>query len=64
MYIHVLGVVDLFALHCLFMADDAQQFYNAWSGVFETKGTKKLLRAWHVDRAWRAALNEKSAAKS
>ena len=41
-----------------FMSDDAQQYFNAWSGVFNTNGTKKLLCAWHVDRAWRAALND------
>ena len=40
------------------MSDDAQQYYNAWIGVFGTTGTKKLLCAWHVDRAWRTALNE------
>lgn len=40
------------------MSDDAQQYYNAWSGVFETKETNKLLCAWHVDRAWQIALNE------
>ena len=33
-------------------------YYNAWIGVFGTTGTKKLLCAWHVDRAWRTALNE------
>ena len=41
-----------------FMSDDAQQYFNAWKGVFGAKGTTKLLCAWHVDRAWRSALHE------
>ena len=41
-----------------FMSDDAPQYFNAWKGVFSTPETKKLLCAWHVDRAWRTALNE------
>ena len=41
-----------------FMSHDAQQFFNAWIGVFESRDTAKLLCAWHVDRAWRTALNE------
>ena len=40
------------------MSDDAQQYFNAWKGVFGAKGTTKLLCAWHVDRAWRSALHE------
>ena len=39
-----------------FMSDDAEQYFNAWRGVFGDNGTKKLLCAWHVDRAWRDAL--------
>ena len=46
-----------------FMSDDAQQYFNAWNGVFPTKGTTKLLCAWHVDRAWRTALNDHVATK-
>ena len=41
-----------------FMSDDAPQYFNVWKGVFSTPETKKLLCAWHVDRAWRTALNE------
>ena len=43
---------------CWFMSDDANQYFNAWKGVFHDKETKKLLCAWHVDRAWRTALNQ------
>ena len=39
-----------------FMSDDADQFFNAWSGVFGKKGTKKILCSWHVDRSWRKAI--------
>ena len=41
-----------------FMSDDANQYFNAWKGVFGAKETSKLLCAWHVDRAWRTALNQ------
>lgn len=41
----------------VFMSDDAQQYFNAWSDVFGADNTKKLLCSWHVDRAWRKALN-------
>ncbi len=37
-----------------FMSDDAEQFFTAWKAVFGHGQTKKLLCAWHVDRAWRA----------
>ena len=40
------------------MSDDAQQYFNAWWEVFGAHNTKKLLCAWHVDRAWRTALHE------
>ena len=40
------------------MSDDAQQFYNAWSNVFTKVSPKKLLCYWHVDRAWRKALQQ------
>ena len=39
-----------------FMSDDAEQYFSAFKGVFDTKETTKLLCAWHVDRAWREAL--------
>ena len=42
----------------ILMSDDAEQFWNAWIGVFGLNNTKKLLCAWHVDRAWRKSLNE------
>ena len=41
-----------------FMSDDADQFFNAWVGVFGKNSTSKLLCSWHVDRAWRKALQE------
>ena len=41
-----------------FMSDDANQYFNAWKGVFGGEGTAKLLCAWHVDRAWKTALNQ------
>ena len=34
-----------------FMSDDANQYFNAWKGVFGGDETTKLLCAWHVDRA-------------
>ena len=40
----------------VFMSDDASQYYNAWVSVFSGH-PKKLLCRWHVDRAWREALN-------
>jgi len=39
----------------VFMSDDAEQYYKAWSTIFGN--TTKLLCAWHVDRAWRKSLN-------
>ena len=41
-----------------FMSDDADQYFNAFRGVFGCKGTKKVLCAWHLDRAWRGALRQ------
>ena len=41
-----------------FMTDDAEQYHNAWKEVFEGEGTRKILCAWHVDRAWRKALQQ------
>ena len=41
-----------------FMSDCAEQYFHAWSGVFTKGNTKKLLCIWHVDRAWRKALND------
>jgi hypothetical protein len=38
------------------MTDDAEQYFSAWVAVFGM-GAKKLLCTWHVDRAWRKALN-------
>jgi hypothetical protein len=40
------------------MTDDAEQFYNAWVSVFGKGKMQKLLCSWHVDRAWKAALNK------
>ena len=41
-----------------FMSDDAEQFFTAWRAVFGDNQTKKLLCTWHIDRAWRHALQE------
>ena len=41
-----------------FMSDDAEQFFTAWRATFGDQETKKILCAWHVDRAWRHALLE------
>ena len=41
-----------------FMSDDAQAYWNAWSSTFGENNTKKFLCSWHVDRAWRKALQE------
>ncbi len=40
------------------MADDAEQFFSAWKATFGDEGTTKLLCTWHVDRAWRKALQQ------
>ena len=41
-----------------FMTDDAEQYHSAWKEVFGGEETKKMLCAWHVDRAWRKALQQ------
>uniref|UniRef100_A0A1X7TXT6 ZSWIM1/3 RNaseH-like domain-containing protein n=1 Tax=Amphimedon queenslandica TaxID=400682 RepID=A0A1X7TXT6_AMPQE len=41
----------------VFMSDDAEQYYCAWSGVYGLV-PKKLLCSWHVDRAWKKAIHE------
>ena len=41
-----------------FMTDNAEQYYNAWKEVFSEGTTKKILCAWHVDRAWRKAIHQ------
>ena len=41
-----------------FMSDDNEQYFTAWSDIFGTSQTKKILCAWHIDRAWRKALNQ------
>lgn len=40
-----------------FMSDLAEQFYNAWVGVFGIN-PQKLVCTWHVDRAWRENLRQ------
>ena len=40
----------------VFMSDDADQYYKSWCTVMGVNSTKKLLCAWHVDRAWRKGL--------
>ena len=41
-----------------FMSDDAEQYFNAWRGVFSSMKTRKLLCVWHIHRAWCKALRE------
>uniref|UniRef100_A0A1X7UQV6 ZSWIM1/3 RNaseH-like domain-containing protein n=1 Tax=Amphimedon queenslandica TaxID=400682 RepID=A0A1X7UQV6_AMPQE len=41
----------------VFMSDDAEQYYCAWSGVYGLV-PKKLLCSWHFDRAWKKAIRE------
>ena len=41
------------------MTDDEEQFYTAWVSVFG-QGPHKLLCTWHVDRAWRGAVKNKT----
>ena len=40
------------------MTDDAEQYWNAWVGIYGPNKIKKLLCKWHIDRAWRKALQE------
>ena len=42
-----------------FMSDIACQYYNSYCKSNECPGTKRLLCSWHVDKAWKKALNEK-----
>ena len=42
----------------VFMSNDAEQFWNAWVGVYGANRTRKLFCAWHIDRTWRDALNK------
>lgn len=41
----------------VFMSEDVEQYYHAWSGVFGHV-PKKLLCSWHDDRAWTKAIYE------
>ena len=41
-----------------FMSDCAEQYFNAWQSTFGGESMRKLLCIWHVDRAWRRALND------
>ena len=38
------------------MTDDAEKYFSVWVAVFGL-GPRKLLCTWHVDWAWRGALN-------
>ena len=40
------------------MSDDTEQYFTVWSDIFGSSQTKKILCAWHIDRAWRKALNQ------
>lgn len=37
----------------IFMSDDAEQYFAAWSSIMSSNHTKKLLCAWHIDKSWR-----------
>lgn len=43
----------------LFMSDMAPQFYNAWVAVMGDLRPIKLIRTWHVDKAWKEELRKK-----
>lgn len=34
------------------MSDDTNSYWNAWSEVFDTSNTQKILCCWHVMRNW------------
>ncbi len=38
-----------------FMSDDAEQYFSSWKEVFRGQ-PRKLLCAWHVDKAWKSKL--------
>ena len=40
------------------MSDNTEQYFTAWSDIFGSSQTKKILCAWHIDRAWRKSLNQ------
>ena len=42
-----------------FMSDLAPQYYNAFCNANNCHGSKRLACSWHVDKAWKKALNEK-----
>lgn len=48
----------------IFMSDDAQGFWNAWTSVFGAGSTKKLLCGWHIDKNWKKQLQSKVRDKS
>ena len=41
-----------------FMSDDTEQYFMAWSEIFGSSQTKRILCTWHIDRAWKKALNQ------
>ena len=41
-----------------FMSDDAEQYFNAWKGVFGGNRTRKALCVWRIDRSWCKALHD------
>ena len=45
-------------LHMARHSMTSNSYFSAWCSVFGCENTKKLLCIWHVDRAWRSALNE------
>lgn len=42
----------------IFMSDNAEQYWNAWCSAFGAHNTRKLLCAWHIDRAWHHGLQD------
>uniref|UniRef100_A0A915IGY5 C2H2-type domain-containing protein n=1 Tax=Romanomermis culicivorax TaxID=13658 RepID=A0A915IGY5_ROMCU len=47
----------------VFMSDDAPAYFNAWSTVFPSNRTRKLLFIWHVLKNWNKNIKEKVTSK-
>lgn len=41
------------------MTDDADAYFNAWSNVFGSTQTAKLLCTWHVKKNWHKNIRER-----
>ena len=40
------------------MSLDADNYFNAWRGVFIANKTQNFVSAWHLDRTWRKKLTK------